>query len=46
VENIYEEKGLRYEESDGGDFDNVGGIKYIYRDDTWKQDHFTYDRKP
>jgi hypothetical protein len=44
--NIYEEEGLSEEESDGGDFDNGGGIKYTYRDDTWKQDHFTYDPKP
>jgi hypothetical protein len=46
ADNIYEQEGLSEEESDGGDFDNGGGIKYTYRDDTWKQDHFTYDPKP
>ena len=46
TENIYEEEGLNEIESDGGNFNNGGGIKYTYRDDTWKQDHFTYDPKP
>jgi hypothetical protein len=46
MENIYEEEGLSEEESDGGDFDNGGGIKYTYCDATWKQDHLTYDPKP
>jgi hypothetical protein len=46
MENIYEEEGLSDDESDGGDFDNGSGIKYTYRDDTWKQDNFTYDLKP
>jgi hypothetical protein len=41
MDNIYEQEGLSEEESDGGDFDNGGGIKYTYRDDTWKQVHFT-----
>jgi hypothetical protein len=43
---MYEEEGLSEEESDGGDFDNGGGIKYTYRDDMWKQDHFIYNPKP
>jgi hypothetical protein len=33
-------------ESDGGNLKNGGGIKYVYRDNTWKQEHFTYDMKP
>jgi hypothetical protein len=32
-------------ESDGGDFKNENGIKYVYRDNMWKQEHFTYDPK-
>jgi hypothetical protein len=46
VENIYEEDGVSDVESEGGDLDNGGGIKYVYCDEIWKQEHFTYDPKP
>jgi hypothetical protein len=46
IENIYEEDGVSDVESEGGDLDNGGSIKYVYRDETWKQEYFTYDLKP
>jgi hypothetical protein len=33
---MYEEEELSDIESDGGNLDNGGGIKYIYRADTWR----------
>ena len=32
-------------ESNGGDLRNGTGIKHVYKDDTWNQEHFTYDPK-
>jgi hypothetical protein len=46
VENIYEKNGISDVESEGGDLDNRGGIKYVYPDKTWKQEHFIYNPKP
>jgi hypothetical protein len=46
TENIYEEDGVCDVENEGGNLDNRGGIKYVYHDKTWKQEHFTYDPKP
>jgi hypothetical protein len=31
--------------SDGRDLGDRTCIKHVYRDDTWKQEHFTYDPK-
>jgi hypothetical protein len=33
-------------ESDGEEACNATRIKHDYRDETWKQDQFTYDMKP
>ena len=33
-------------ESDGRDLRDGMGIKHVYRNDIWKQEHFTYDPKP
>jgi hypothetical protein len=45
AQNIYEEDRVSDMENEGGDLDNGGGIKYVYHDETWKQEHFIYDPK-
>ena len=42
---MYEDEELSDVESNGRDFDSGCGIKYVYCDDTWSQEHFTYDPK-
>ena len=46
VQNHYEAGDFSNIESHGEEVDNATGIKHEYRDETWKQDQFTYDPKP
>jgi hypothetical protein len=44
-ENIFAKVESSDAENNGGKFKNETSIKHEYRDDTWKQEHFTYDTK-
>jgi hypothetical protein len=45
-EGLYDYLESNNAKSDGVDFRNQNGIKHIYCDGTWKQEHFIYDPKP
>jgi hypothetical protein len=37
---------LSDDDNEGGEMGDPNGVKFLYRDSTWKKTHFTYDPKP
>jgi hypothetical protein len=44
-ENIYDDVESNDVENDGGNLGNRSSIKHVYRDNTWKYEHFMYNPK-